>query len=157
MRSLVVYDSKFGNTKKLADAIGAKLQEQGSVLVLSVESATPQEVGAADLLVIGGPTQAHGMSAPMRKFMSTFSRTTVGGAVAAAFDTRLSGPGILTGSAARAIAGKLRAAGVRLVAEPASFLVKGSDPLLVPGELERAEAWAAGLPALVPAVEHRAA
>jgi len=157
MKTLVVYDSRFGNTKKLADAIGAQLQFQGSALVISVESATPQEIGSADLLVIGGPTQAHGMSSAMRTFMSTFSRASSGGAVAATFDTRLSGPMILTGSAARSIAGKLRKAGVRLVGEPASFLVKGSEPALVPGELERAEAWAAGLPAQVPAVQHRAA
>ena len=158
MRSLVVYDSKFGNTKKLADAIGAKLQPHGSTLVVSVDSATPQEVGAADLLVIGGPTQAHGMSPPMRRFMTAFTRGSAGGAVAAAFDTRFHGAAILTGSAARSIGGKLRGAGVRLVAEPESFFVRGSgEPVLVEGELARAEAWAGALAELAPAVQHTAA
>ena len=157
MKSLVVYHSQFGNTKKLADAIARRLEPSGSALVVSVESATPQELGSVDLLVIGGPTQAHGMSPAMRGLMSTVTRQAVGGAVAAAFDTRLAGPVLLTGSAARSIAGRLRNAGVKLVAEPASFLVKGKEPLLVDGELARAEAWADTLAAQVPAVLHRAA
>jgi hypothetical protein len=62
-------------------------------------------------------------------------------AKAAAFDTRLRGPGALTGRASRGIARELRRQGFDVVAKPASFFVD-KDNHLRPGQENRAVAWA---------------
>lgn len=63
---------------------------------------------------------------------------------AAAFDTRRSGPALLTGRASRAIAKRLRQRGYARAAMPASFRVDSEDQLL-DGEIDRAVAWGKSL------------
>ena len=94
MKSLVVYDSKFGNTKKVAEAIADGLRSLGPVMV------------------------------------------------ATAFDTRYRMPKVISGSAAKAIARKLRRVGVRIFTPPGSFFVSRQGRELEQGETERARAWA---------------
>jgi hypothetical protein len=67
-----------------------------------------------------------------------------GDTAAAAFDTRLNGPALLTGQASRTLAAELRHHGFRLVSDPMSFLV-GQDDRLLPEENARATAWAGEL------------
>lgn len=68
---------------------------------------------------------------------------------AAAFDTRIKGPGLLWGSAAKPADKLLRGLGFRMLVGPESFLVEGpTGPLfdrLIDGEVERARAWGAAL------------
>ena len=71
------------------------------------------------------------------------------GVPAAAFDTRYRGATWLMGSAAAKAAEAIRTAGGDLVAEPESFFMARKGPMerqtLEPGEIERAERWAAGV------------
>jgi flavodoxin len=62
MRAVVVYESMYGNTHQVADAIGAGLRPAFDVSVIPVSKATPAVLADADLVVVGGPTHAHGMS-----------------------------------------------------------------------------------------------
>ena len=64
MKAVVVYESMYGNTHRVADAIGRGLAGSGEVVVVPVAEAAPALVTDADLLVVGGPTHAHGMSRP---------------------------------------------------------------------------------------------
>src|SRR5262245_29405757 len=68
MRALVVYESMFGTTAVIADAIATGLQPYGEVEVMAVRAAMrhalPKELR---LLVIGGPTYPFGMSRPMTR------------------------------------------------------------------------------------------
>jgi len=145
MESLVVYDSKFGNTKKLAEAIADGLRCVGSVRLLGLDKLPPKDVGTVDLLVIGGPTQAHGMTARIRQFVDLLETRSASGMVAATFDTRFRMPAALSGSAARLIARNLRQAGIRVFTRPQSFFVSRSVPELEQGEAERAAEWAKDL------------
>jgi len=145
MESLVVYDSKFGNTKKLAEAIADGLRCVGSVRLLGLDKLPPKDVGTVDLLVIGGPTQAHGMTARIRQFVDLLETRSATGMVAATFDTRFRMPAAVSGSAARLIARKLRQAGIRVFTRPQSFFVSRSVPELEQGEAERAAEWAKDL------------
>ena len=168
MRALVVYESMFGNTREIATAIAEGISRRMPVDVVEVgsaPSAIPADVG---LLVVGGPTHAHGQSnvktradAARRAGDRLVSRgdgvrewvealPPVPGSVAAgAFDTRIKGPELLWGSAAKSVADELREHGLRLVDKPQSFLVGGpTGPLfdrLVTGQRERAVEWGAGL------------
>ena len=142
MESLVVYDSKFGNTKKVAEAVADGLRAHGAVRILGLNKVLPQKLGRVDLLLVGGPTQAHGMSAPLRQFLDALETRSAPGMLAATFDTRFRMPAIISGSAAKTIARKLRRAGVRMFVPPESFFVSQGVPELEEGETERAAAWA---------------
>jgi hypothetical protein len=168
MRALVVYESMYGNTHRIAEAIARGLRSAYVVKLVSVVAARYEHVGRYDLIVAGGPTHAHGMSRPdtreaainaprgkadqlqvepvaagpsLRVWLDTLG---LGSGHAAAFDTRLQGYAFVTGRASKGIAAMLRQHGFELVAEPISFLVDRHDHLL-PGEEERAERWAATL------------
>jgi hypothetical protein len=168
MKAVVVYESMYGNTHLVADAIGRGLAGGGEVVVVPVTEAAPALVTDADLLVVGGPTHAHGMSRPstrkaaveqakdnpvdpaafagLREWLETVPPLA---ASSAAFDTRAGvAPALLTGRASKGIARQLHQHGFGQVAEPESFLVD-KDNHLQPGEVERAERWGARLAAAV--------
>ena len=73
MEIAVVYESMFGTTHEVADAIarGVSDAEPGAhVQCLSVSEADPGQVAAADLLIIGGPTHMRGMTSGMTRKMA---------------------------------------------------------------------------------------
>ena len=152
MKSIVVYGSHFGNTRKIAEAIADALRSRGAVHVFSADEAPATLPQGTDLVLIGGPTEGHRMTEPVARFFARLTPGAVRGIAAAAFDTRLRWPHWLSGSAAAGIAKKLRQAGARVVVPEESFLVASTSstsedngPGLYPGELERAAAWAAAL------------
>ena len=157
MRSLVVYESWFGNTRRIAERIAATLAHQGEVELVTVDDPLPP-LEAVDLLVVGAPTHIHGLSSKRSREgaldQGALGESGVGvrgwidalpdgagGPRAAAFDTRANKPVLLVGSAARGIARRLRDRGYRLAVEPQSFFVEGTPGPLEEGELERAAEW----------------
>ena len=174
MRALVVYESMFGNTHEVAERIGAGLRTDYEVEVVPVGDAIGRIISDIDLVVVGGPTHAHGMSRPttrssasdqagkdpdlhfeagadgpgLREWLQALPRHDHG--CAAAFDTRVDGPELLTGSASRGIAKRLVKHGFVLIAPAESFLVDRHNRLLA-GEAERAEEWAEALTVLTKA------
>jgi flavodoxin len=144
MKSLVVYVTHKGNTRAVAEAIGDVLRQHGAAEVLPVDAA-PSVLGAdVDLLVVGGPTEGHGMTPEQRAHLDRLDATTVRGRAAAAFDTRINWPRLLSGSAADGIARRLREIGARVIEPVGSFIVN-TEPALLSGELERAREWAAAI------------
>lgn len=141
MKSLVIYVSHKGNTQRVAEAIGDELAARGTVDVLPVEEAPRIMEEDIDLLVIGGPTEGHGMTSEMSDFLDRLDVASVRGRTVAAFDTRVNWPRILSGSAADGIAKRLEAAGAMVIEPHGSFMVS-TEPELLPGELERAREWA---------------
>ncbi len=148
MKSLVVYDSEFGNTEQVARAIAAVLREAGPSDVRSLSDAT-SFAPDIELLIVGGPTHAHGIDAAFKTFLETLPDTWVNGIEVATFDTRYRMPELVTGSAAHAIAKRLTRKGAHLLDAPKSFFVEHKEGPLVDGELERAAAWAGDLVASV--------
>jgi flavodoxin len=156
MKSCVVYDSKFGNTRKVAQAIGDELAAAGAVQVIPAAEATPLPADV-DLLIIGGPTHAHGASAGMKALLNALGSGSLEGVPAAAFDTRFHVARWLSGSAAGVIAKRLRGAGCELVMPPESFFVsRDEEPVLLSGECDRARSWVRAVLSAVPATVVRA-
>lgn len=150
MHALVMYDSQFGNTRRIAEAIGESLRAEFAVQVVSVAEAAPvaEEI---DLLVVGGPTQGHGASPAMKAFLDGFRHGELLGVPAAAFDTRFQLARWLSGSAAERIAKRLRRAGCVLIMPPESFFVaRGREGPLLAGETERARTWGRALLVAMP-------
>lgn len=151
MNSMVVYGSRHGNTHKVAEAIAFELGKHGVVKLVSAEDARKVLPEQLDLIVVGGPTEAHRVTEPVAQFFDRVGKDQLVGVAAAAFDTRLRWPEWLSGSAAAGIAQRLHQARANLVSPEISFFVGGKLPVLEPGEVERAAAWAASLAARVEA------
>ena len=141
MNSLVVYDSQFGITEKIAVKIAETLAQYGTSRALRVTEFTNDALQDVTLLVLGCPTQAWHSTPNMQKLVKGLETAELHGLAVAEFDTRLDKPRWLTGSAANLMAKQLREVGVSL-ASPESFLVTGTEGPLEPGELERAAEWA---------------
>ena len=141
MKTLVVYDSLYGNTERIAKAIGDALT--GEVKVLSVGEVNPSELKSFDLLFVGSPTHGGRASPPMREFLDKVQARGLDGINVAAFDTRhTSKLTVIFGYAAGRIAKSLKKKGGSLVLSPQAFYVEGTEGPLKEGELERAAAWA---------------
>lgn len=141
MKAFVIYASRHGNTQKVAEAVADGIRTHASVELMAIDKAPTSFVGQADLVVIGGPTEAHGMTPPVRQFFEGLQPGGLKGVAAAAFDTRLDWPRWMSGSAGAGIAHRMEKLGADLVVQQASFIVEGKDPVVKPGELERALAW----------------
>jgi len=156
MKALVVYESLFGNTEKIARAIVDRLAATAEVTLAEVGTAPP--VTGYDLLIVGAPTHAFSLSRPATRQDAQRQGAHAGriglreyldglpplpGLAAAAFCSRMDKP--LTGSAARKADKRLRRLGCRVVSSPADFKVSGTTGPLLDGELDRARRWAAAL------------
>jgi len=152
MRAVVVYESMYGNTHLVADAIAEGLREHGEVIVVSVDRADGALVASADLVVVGGPTHAHGMSRAATRRAAAEAANKPGASVemdteavgiglrewfetiddldkdAAAFDTRFELPAALTGRASKGIARHLRHLRARLIVPPRELLRNEGEP-----------------------------
>jgi hypothetical protein len=92
---------------------------------------------------VGGPTEGHGASAPLKTALRSMALGSAAGVRVATFDTRFRMSRVLTGSAGVSAGKLLACVGARIVAGPESFFVtKGKPPALEPGEVERAAGWA---------------
>jgi Flavodoxin len=162
MKAVIIYESMYGNTKTIAEAIARGFGHGSEVVVVS--QARPESLDGADLVVVGGPTHMHGMSrastrngaaqaaakqgsrltlAPgaqgtgLREWFAALGKVDV---AAAAFDTRLDSAALLTGRASKGITRLLREHGCTLATSPKSFLVTGDNQLRA-GEEDRALDW----------------
>lgn len=164
MKALIVYESMYGNTRAVAEAVASGLSSAYETEIKPAAEASANDVGGADLLIVGGPTHVHGLARPstrkaaaeaaasddelaleqsaqgtgLREWFEHLGRGE--GKRAAAFDTRLSAPPLFTGRASLRIAKHLRKSAFETAGEPVSFLVDKKNHLL-DGELKRAQDW----------------
>lgn len=141
MKALVLYDSEYGNTEQLAKAVGEFLTKCGEVRVVRVSEAEPGELAMCDLLVVGCPTQRHGMTEALYSLLEGVPSGALRNTVTLVFDTRYQMPRWLTGSAAEQVAHKIKSLGCREVLIPESFFVSAREGPLIEGELERSVDW----------------
>ena len=151
MKALVIYDSVFGNTEKVAQAVGTALEDRAEVSVLKVGDVSGKFWTGLDALIVGSPTRAFSATPAAKQLLSGIPRQALRGVRVAAFDTRVEvekAPAILKvlvklfGYAAEPLAAKLRKKGGQEALPPAGFIVGGTEGPLQEGELERAAEWA---------------
>jgi hypothetical protein len=161
MTALVVYESMWGNTARIAQAIARGM---GGANVAEVSNASLADVRGLHLLVVGGPTHAfsmtrattrqdaHRQGAPrgdeergIRELLAELPADL--DVPVATFDTRMAKVRRLPGSAGKAAEKELRSHHRARVVGRESFYVEDSAGPLLPGEVERAEAWGAHLAA----------
>ena len=152
MKALVIYDSLYGNTEQIAQAIGSGLRSGNEIRVLRAGDAKPSDLKNLDLLIVGSPTQKFRPTEAIKKLLASIPRRGLEGVRAAAFDTRFGMEDMpsrilppfvrIFGYAAKPIAHQLAGKGAKLIASPEGFFVKQAEGPLKPGELERAARWA---------------
>lgn len=165
MKALVIFESMYGNTHVVAEQIAEGLESGGEVAIRVPAQVEPSDLEECDLIVVGGPTHVHGMSSARSREAAAATAAddpdleldeaaggpglkqlidglpVMKGLAAAAFDTRIDKPVIVTGSAARRISRRLRRRGFKPIAEAESFLVADATGPLVEGEAVRARQW----------------
>ena len=123
-KAVVIYDTKFGNTEKIAKAVARGIEEQGvTVACLKVEDVDPDTLGEYDFLALGGPTHGFGISKPMKDFLTKLETGDLRAKRAFAFDTKFGSR--FAGSAAKGIENRLKTLGMNIVRSRSSAFVKG--------------------------------
>jgi flavodoxin len=145
---LVIYDSVFGNTEKVAQAIGDAL---GDVPVKKVDKVDDQDLSGLKILIVGSPTRGFQPTPAIKNFLKGLAPNKLQNVKSAAFDTRIpkdqTDSGFLKfminifGYADKKIEKLLTKAGAEIGLESTGFGVTGTEGPLVEGELERAKTW----------------
>lgn len=151
MKALVIYDSVFGNTEKVARAIAEGLGKKAAVDLKRPAEMTADGLADFDLLVVGSPTRSFQATEATAALLKSLPAGCLKGRRAAAFDTRIDAKDIKQaafrfmvstgGYAAKKIADRLKKAGAELAAAPEGFIVEATEGPMRAGELERAAAW----------------
>jgi len=123
MKAIVVYDTRYGNTEKIARAVADTLGMAGPAWAVYVRDVTSEDLEEVTLLVVGSPTQVWSATGAIRSFISGLSSELAARLRAAAFDTGLRMP--LSGSAAGKLEDALRKRGCTLAAPARRFYVTG--------------------------------
>jgi hypothetical protein len=164
MRAVVVYESMYGNTRVVAEAIAEGLRPAHDVTVVPVNRVGPELLEGTQVLVVGGPTHVHGMTRRrsreaaieearrpgstlvldesaagpgVREWLGSLGHLDM---LTASFDTRMHGPAALTGRASKGIRRELDRLGAHAITDPESFFVT-KENLLDTGEEDRARRW----------------
>ena len=149
MNILVVYDSYFGNTEKVAQEIGSSFGDD-----VPVKRPADVDMGSLpglDLLIVGAPTRGFRPSDAIKAFLKELPNGVLKDVKVAAFDTRMDPEDVdnpilkfmagIFGYAAEPIAKGLVKKGGTQVGKPMGFVVLGSEGPLREGELEKAAEW----------------
>ena len=166
VRALVVYESMFGNTERIARAIRDGLRQRVPTEIVPAYRAPTVIPADVRLLVVGGPTHAFSMTrvstrqearkqqevvmpieVGIREWLdalATDTRSTTGrrsrDLEVATFDTRIAKVRRLPGSAARSAGKLLRRMGFRLISTSSFFVDETIGPIREV-EIERAGRW----------------
>ena len=150
MKTLVVYDSVFGNTAKVAAQIAQALDSEA----VQLDKVNESLLVDVELLVVGSPTRAFKPTPNMIAWIQGLTSNQLWQAKVATFDTRIDTRKTknimlrfvdIMGYAAPWLEKNLAAKGLAIAKPGEGFYVEASEGPLKTGELERAAAWATSL------------
>jgi flavodoxin len=154
MNILVVYYSKYGNTKRIAQSIADTLKQSGSARLVNIEQLSANDLRDASLVVVGSPTHYQAVPKSVRSVIKTLPKHSMRGKWVATYDTSMKmWEPIMMLTASHGLMSRLRKLGGKRLLKPESFLVTTRDTsgedavnneidLLINGELRRVEEWA---------------
>ena len=138
-KAIVLYDTVFGNTEKIADSLARGMRRHCQVDFFSISEVDATKLPAYDLIAVGAPTQAFSAHRPMKDFLAALKAEALSGKLGFAFDTKIDSR--LSGSAAKYIEERMERLGMKVVKPRASAIVTGGtkDNKLREGEEARFE------------------
>jgi flavodoxin I len=151
LKALVIYDSVFGNTEKIAQAVARGLSGAHETQCVRAGSVSLAQIQAADIVIMCSPTRSFAATPATTSVLESIPTAALQGKKVAAFDTRILMTGVKGllfrkiidkgGYAAPIIASALVQKDGTLACPAEGFFVKGEEGPLVNGELERAVEW----------------
>jgi flavodoxin len=133
-KGIVIYDSNFGNTEKIARALALGLGEKGAEIdCLKVDQVDIERLAEYDFIAVGGPTHIISASKPMKEFLERLKAVDLRGLKGFSFDTRNESRMnsrmwlLFENSAARVIESALRGMKVDIVRPRRSAIVEGRE------------------------------
>jgi len=149
MKTSIVYFSKFGNTKRIAEAIAETMRQAGDVRVLSLGQLAASDLEGVDLVVMGSPTHAFSLPVEVRAILEALPRGILAGKSVAGFDTTVKPWPLRLMRASPKLLRQLLRLGGKPAAQSETFFVQTRNPqksgqidLLLEDELDRARQWA---------------
>ena len=149
MRTLIVYFSKFGNTRRIAEAIADVMKQAGDARLVSIDQLGTSDFEGSDLVVMGCPTHGFNVPQEVRAILEAQPPGILTGKSVVAFDTTVRAWPLRRLRASPKLLDQLVRLGGTPVAPPQTFFVWARNPqktgeinLLREGELERARQWA---------------
>jgi flavodoxin len=140
MKACVIFDTRYGNTEKIARALEAGLGKAGiQTVCVNVKDVDIGSLNQYDLICVGGPTQYRTASETMQSFLKSLRRADLAGRAAFAFGTRRGSP--LAGSAARCIEEALIKQGMKIASQRASATMVSPEPERRKEEFENEDQW----------------
>ena len=147
LKTLVIYDSQYGNTKKVAEAIAKPLN---NAKLVNVNAATTSDLDGIELLIVGSPTQGGRATQAVQDFINAIPSKSLDCVKICAFDTRFKTEDQrffirflmkTIDFAAPKIDKSLKTKGGKGVVKPQGFYVSDKKGPLNQGELDRAFNW----------------
>ena len=127
MKAIVLFDTRYGNTERIARSLETGLQKSGlQTACINVKDAVVDSLGEYDLICLGGPTHHRAASAAMQGFLHSLKGADLSGKLAFVFDTRRDS--FLAGSAAKFIEGRLQKLGLKMVKPSLSASIFNPTP-----------------------------
>jgi flavodoxin len=155
MKTLFIYDSVFGNTGKIADAVYQAFSPDAAINYCHVNEFRTSDLESRDLLIVGSPTRGFSPTPAISEFIRSIPSNGLTGISIATFDTRLDLDSVKSsairflvktgGYAANKMAERLAKKGGRLITGPQGFYVTGEEGPLKQFEIERAARWSSNL------------
>ena len=135
---IVIYESKYGNTKRVAETIieGINEIEKIEALLKEPKHVDPKELLDYDLILIGSPTHWGGPTRGIKKFIDKLGKIELEGKRGVVFDTYL---GEDFNKAVRKMEKRIteKVPGLKLILPGLSIMVGGMRGPIVEGELPK--------------------
>jgi flavodoxin len=151
MKILVLYDSVYGNTEKIAKALADSITSGNDIKTFHVGEFNPDHLAGLEVLIVGTPTQKFSPLKTVNEFIDRIPPGGLKGIKVAAFDTRISSDDVknrslkfmikLFGYAAGPVLKKLESKGGKMITPVEGFIVNNTQGPLKEGEIERAAEW----------------
>jgi flavodoxin len=122
MRACVIFDTRYGNTEKIAKSFETGLKEAGiQTICVNTRDVAVDSLMQYDLICVGAPTEAFTVYKPMKEFLAKLKSIDLSGKCGFAFDTKLDSR--FSGSAAKFIEKELSNKGLQIIASRESAIV----------------------------------
>lgn len=141
MHTLIVFESQFGNTERIAQIIADTIRQSMQVTILRVSFDFPVDLNQVDLLLLGCPIISWKPSTGMQAFMNKLTPEVMKGKAFACFDTRIRGPKWIVGDACEGMTLQLIQMGGQPLTLPEKFFVRSKQGPLERGETDHAAEW----------------
>ena len=139
-RAIIIYESKYGNTKLAAEAVAEGIKQNSGIepAVIEIKEVNLEGLAEFDAILIGSPNHMGNATRGIRKFIDGLGKINLEGKRAAVFDTYIGGD---FEKAVKKMEKRIseKAPGLSLVAPGLSIRVDGMKGPITEGELPKCQ------------------